>query len=203
MGLASLPFANDVPIWRRVGYLKRALKRAGGVLQSRAMQVRPANRKDLPEILEIYNEAVLNTTASYDYEPRTLEHRTTWYEERVKAHYPIFVAEDGKGQVVGWSALNPFHSRIGYQFTAENSVYVAAEQRGKGIGKLLMPPLIDGAKARGLHAIIAAIDAQNEASIRLHARFGFEKVALLKEVGFKFNRWLDVVYMERLISPLV
>src|SRR6266568_4523282 len=84
------------------GTAKRALKRAGGVLQSRAMQVRPANRKDLPEILEIYNEAVLNTTASYDYEPRTLEHRTQWYEERVKAHYPIFVAEDGKGQVVGW-----------------------------------------------------------------------------------------------------
>ena len=135
------------------------------------MQVRPANRKDLPQILEIYNEAVLNTTASYDYEPRTLEHRTAWYEERVKANFPIFVAEDGKGQVVGWSALNPFHSRIGYQYTAENSVYVAAEQRGKGIGKLLMPPLIDGAKARGLHAIIAAIDAQNEASIRLHAQF--------------------------------
>ena len=179
--------------------LKKSFEKGGGRSSIAGMQVRPANRKDLREILEIYNEAVLNTTASYDYEPRTLEHRTQWYEERAKARYPIFVAEDGKGQVVAWSALNPFHSRIGYQFTAENSVYVAAEHRGKGIGKLLMPPLIEGAKARGLHAIIAAIDAQNEASIRLHAQFGFEKVALLKEVGFKFNRWLDVVYMERLV----
>ena len=127
-------------------YEGKSFEKGGGRSSIAGMQVRPASRKDLPEILEIYNEAVLNTTASYDYEPRTLEHRTQWYEERAKARYPIFVAEDGKGQVAGWSALNPFHSRIGYQFTAENSVYVAAEQRGKGIGKLLMPPLIDGAK---------------------------------------------------------
>ncbi len=163
------------------------------------MLVRPATRGDLPQILEIYNEAVLNTTASYDYEPRTLEHRTAWYEERVKDKYPIFVAETGQQRIVGWSALNPFHTRAGYRFTAENSVYVAADQRGNGIGKLLLAPLIDGAKARGLHAIIAAIDAENEPSIRLHARFGFEKTALLKEVGFKFNRWLNLVYMERLV----
>src|SRR5256885_10362963 len=128
MGLASLPFANDIPIWRRVGYLKRALKSAGGVLQSRAMQVRPANRKDLPQILEIYNEAVLNTTASYDYEPRTLEHRTAWYEERVKANFPIFVAEGGKGEGGGGGALNPFHSRVGYPVTRANSVCVGSEQ---------------------------------------------------------------------------
>src|SRR5436305_4810869 len=108
-------------------YEGKSFEKGAGRFSIRAMQVRPANRKDLPEILAIYNEAVLNTTASYDYEPRTLEHRTQWYEERVKAHFPIFVAEDGKGQVVGWSALNPFHSRIGYLFTAEKSVYVAAE----------------------------------------------------------------------------
>jgi L-amino acid N-acyltransferase YncA len=162
------------------------------------MQVRPATREDLPAILEIYNEAVLNTTASYDYEPRTLEHRTAWYEEHVKAEYPIFVAASAD-RVVGWAALNPFHARMGYRFTTENSVYVAADQRGKGIGRLLMPALIDGARQRGLHAIIAAIDAQNEASIRLHARFEFEKVAYLRQVGFKFNRWLDLVYMERIV----
>lgn len=164
-----------------------------------SFQVRPAEREDLPAILDIYNEAVLNTTASYDYEPRTLEHRIAWFEDHQRLNYPIFVAVDAQGQVVGWSALNPFHSRIGYQFTTENSIYIAAGQRGKGIGTLLMPPLIEGARHRGLHAIIAAIDATNEASIRLHARFGFEKVALLKQVGFKFGRWLDVVYMELLV----
>jgi len=163
------------------------------------MQVRPATLEDLPQILGIYNEAVQNTTASYDYEPRTLEHRTAWYEERVRDKYPILVAHAGDDRVLGWAALNPFHARVGYRFTSENSVYVAADQRGKGIGTLLLPPLIDAARLRGLRAIIATIDAENEASIRLHARFGFEKVGHFKQVGFKFNRWLDVVYMERLV----
>lgn len=162
------------------------------------MNVRPATNSDLPGVLEIYNEAVLNTTATYDYEPRTLEHRAQWFEERTRDNYPVFVALDGC-RVVGWSALNPFHARFGYRFTAENSVYVAADQRGRGVGKALLAPLVEGAKIRGLHAIIAAIDADNEASIRLHARFDFEKVGHFKQTGFKFGRWLDVVYMERLL----
>ncbi len=163
------------------------------------MHIRPALHPDLPGILEIYNEAVLHTTATYDYEPRTLEQRLEWFEERQRDHYPIFVALDGAGRVTGWSALNPFHGRPGYRFTAENSVYVAADRRGQGIGKLLLAPLIEGAKARGLHAIIAAIDADNQASIRLHAAFAFEKVGHFKQTGFKFGRWLDVVYMEKLV----
>ena len=162
------------------------------------MHVQPATHADLPGILEIYNEAVLNTTATYDYEPRTLEHRTQWFEERKRDDYPVFVAVES-GRVIGWSALNPFHARFGYRFTAENSVYVAADMRGRGVGKVLLAPLVEGAKARGLHAIIATIDADNEASIRLHARFGFEKVGHFKQTGFKFGRWLDVVYMERLV----
>jgi len=165
----------------------------------RPMNVRPATREDLPGILEIYNEAVLNTTASYDYEPRTLEHRIAWFEDHVKSNLPVFVAVNDAGRVVGWSALNRYHDRKGYQFTAENSVYVAADLRGKGIGKLLMRPLVDGGRQRGLHAILAGIDAANEASVRLHASFGFLKVAHLKQVGFKFGRWLDVVYMELLL----
>src|ERR1043166_10002068 len=163
------------------------------------MRVRPALHHDLPGILEIYNEAVLNTTATYDYEPRTLEQRVAWFEERRKLDFPVFVAENQDQRIVGWSALNPFHARPGYRFTTENSVYVAADQRGRGIGKLLMPPLITAARERRLHAILAGIDAENEASIRLHAHFGFEKVACLKQVGYKFDRWLDVVYMELLL----
>ncbi len=163
------------------------------------MHIRPALAADLPGILEIYNEAVLNTTASYDDEPRTLEHRLTWYQEHVKNNFPIFVADNDHGSLAGWSALNQFHARAGYRFTSENSIYVAADQRGCGVGRLLMPPLVTAARARGLHAILAAIDAENEASIRLHASFGFVKVGCLKEVGFKFGRWLDVVYMELLL----
>jgi phosphinothricin acetyltransferase len=90
---------------------------------------------------------------------------------------------------------------MGYRFTTENSIYVAADQRGKGIGKALMIPLIAGARERNLHAILAVIDAQNDVSVRLHAKFGFETVGHFKEVGFKFGRWLDVIYMELLLKP--
>lgn len=162
-------------------------------------RVRTATRSDCPAILGIYNEAVLTTTATYDYEPRPLEHREAWFDAHERNQYPIFVAVDAEDQVVGWSALNPFHDRMGYRFTSENSIYVAEACRGQGIGKLLLPPLIEGALGRGLHAIIACIDATNDPSIRLHARFGFETVGHFRQVGYKFGRWLDVVYMEKLL----
>jgi L-amino acid N-acyltransferase len=162
--------------------------------------VRPATRSDVPGTLEIYNEAVLNTTATYDYEPRPLEHAFAWYDAHLQHNLPIFVAENDHGRIVGWSALNRYHDRPGYNRTTENSVYVASDSRGKGIGKLLMSPLIDAARARDLRAIIAAIDASNDASIRLHQRFHFEHVGHFKQVGFKFGRWLDVVYMELLLG---
>ena len=161
--------------------------------------IRPATVADLPGILEIYNDAVLHTTATYDYEPRTLEQRRQWFEDHQRDNYAVFVAVDETGRIVGWSALNPYHARPGYRFTSEDSVYIAADRRGQGIAKQLLEPLIEAARARGLHVIIAAIDATNEASIRLHTRFCFEQVGHFKQVGFKFNRWLDVVYMQRLL----
>ena len=161
--------------------------------------IRPATEADLPGILEIYNDSVLHTTATYDYEPRTLEHRRQWFKDHQRDNYAVFVAVDESARIVGWSALNPYHARPGYRFTTENSVYIAADRRGQGIGKQLLEPLIEAARARGLHAIIAAIDATNEASIRLHARYGFEQVGHFKQVGFKFGRWLDVVYMQKIL----
>jgi len=129
------------------------------------MQIRLATPDDLPGILEIYNDAVLNTTATYDYEPRTMEHRRAWFEDHVKTNYPVFVAVDPAGRVVGWSSLSRYHDRMGYRFTCENSVYVAADRRGQGIGKLLLAPLIEAARERKFRAIIAAIDAANPVSI--------------------------------------
>src|SRR5437762_2022261 len=117
------------------------------------MKIRPAIHEDLPAILDIYNEAVLNTTASYDYEPRTLEHRTAWFEDHLEHNYPVFVAANSEGRVIGWSSLSRFHDRMGYRFTSENSVYVAADQRGRGVGRLLISPLIESARERGFHAV--------------------------------------------------
>jgi L-amino acid N-acyltransferase YncA len=161
--------------------------------------IRPARREDLPAILEIYNDAVLTTTATYDYEPRSLEHRIAWYEDHLRNEYPVFVAVEEEGAVVGWSSLSRFHDRMGYRFTTENSIYVAAPHRGKGLGKLLLQPLIDAARERKAHAIIAVIDADNKVSVKLHQKFGFEQVGHFKQVGYKFDRWLDVIYMELLI----
>ena len=161
--------------------------------------IRPAVRADCPGILAIYNDAVLKTTASYDYEPRTLGQREAWFDDHQRDGFPVLVAEDSAGRVVGWSALNRYHDRMGYRFTSENSIYVAEDFRGRGLGSALLEPLLESARERGLHAIIAAIDAENVASIRLHARFGFEQVGLFRQVGFKFGRWLDVLYMERLL----
>lgn len=162
------------------------------------MIVRKATREDVPEINAIYNDAVLTTTASYDYEPRPLEYRMAWYEEHLKHNLAMWVAEEG-GKVIGWSSLNKYHDRFGYRFTSENSIYIAGPYRGRGIGALLLQPLITSAEDRGFHAIIAVIDAQNEASVRLHRKFGFEIVGTFKQVGYKFDRWLDVVYMELLL----
>ena len=110
------------------------------------MEIHSATPADIPAILDIYNEAVLNTTATYDYEPDTLESRTAWFEAHDEEDLPVFVARDVAGKVVGWSSLSTFRSRPGYRFTVENSIYVAAGHRGQGIGKLLLPPLVTAAR---------------------------------------------------------
>ncbi|HUB60386.1 MAG TPA: GNAT family N-acetyltransferase [Puia sp.] len=160
--------------------------------------IRPARETDLPDILDIYNHVILNTTAVYTYEPHTLAMRKAWYDDKVRDGYPVFVAEDA-GRVIGLSTYGPFRAWPAYKYTVENSVYVAADQRGKGIARLLMTPLIEAARARGYHAIIASVDAANEASLRLHRSFGFEEVAHFREVGYKFGRWLDLKFLELLL----
>lgn len=164
------------------------------------IQVRPATRADLPGILAIYNDAVLTTTASYDDEPSTLEARVAWYDAHEKDDMPVFVAVDDAGEIAGWSSLSSFRPRWGYRFTVEDSVYVAANRREHGIGRLLMAPVVAAARARGKHSIIAVIDAANDASIRLHASFGFEPAAHFREIGYKFDRWLDLVFMQLLLD---
>jgi L-amino acid N-acyltransferase YncA len=161
--------------------------------------IRAAQETDLSAILDIYNHVILNTTAVYQYVPQTSELRKAWYDSKLKDGYPVFVAEDA-GRVVGLSSYGPFRAWAAYKYTVENSVYVAADQRGRGIARLLMQPLVDSARSKGYHAIIAGIDATNEASLRLHRSFGFEEVAHFKQVGYKFGRWLDLKFLELLLE---
>ena len=162
------------------------------------IQVRDAVDNDLPAILTIYNDVILNTTAVYDYQPHTIDMRKSWFDTKKQQGLPVFVAEEN-GKLLGFSSIGPFRAWAAYKFSVENSIYVAAEARGKGIAKLLMPPVIKAAKQLGMHTIIAGIDASNDASIQLHLHFGFEEVAHFKQVGYKFDRWLDLKFLQLIL----
>jgi L-amino acid N-acyltransferase YncA len=162
------------------------------------IHIREAAENDLPQLLSIYNDIILHTTAVYDYEPHTLEMRKHWFETKKQQGFPVFVAEEDK-MILGFSSIGPFRAWAAYKYSVENSVYVAAAARGKGIGKLLLPPLVEAAKRLQLHTIIAGIDAANEASLKLHKSFGFQEVAHFKEVGWKFERWLDLKFLQLIL----
>ena len=160
--------------------------------------IRLADKNDLPRLLEIYNDILINTTAIYSSEPHTLQMRTEWFETKRQQGFPVYVAEYNNA-IAGFATFGPFRAWPGYRYTVENSVYVASEARGNGIGKSLMPYIINGAKAMNMHAMVAGIDAENTASIKLHELFGFVEVAHFKEVGFKFERWLDLKFLELIL----
>ncbi len=162
------------------------------------IHIREAIEDDLPQKLVIYNDIILHTTAMYDYEPHTLEMRKQWFETKKKQGFPVFVAEED-GKILGFSSIGPFRAWAAYKYSVENSVYVDVAVRGKGIGKLLIPPLIEAAKKLNMHTIIASIDASNEVSLKLHKSFGFEEVAHFKEVGWKFERWLDLKFLQLIV----
>jgi len=163
------------------------------------LEIREAREEDLPAILDIYNDVVATSTAIYRDEPATLEDRRSWFAARKAETQPVLVATDG-GAVVGFAAFGGFRPWPGYRFTVEHSVHVRADRRGQGVGAALMTPLIARATALGMHVMIAGVDADNERSIRFHERLGFTRVAHLREVGFKFGRWLDLVLMQRILN---
>jgi phosphinothricin acetyltransferase len=161
-------------------------------------EIRPATESDLVAINDIYNHYVLHSTCTYQEEPETIEDRRRWFGHHGKEHPVIVTVTDG--QVIGWGSLSAYHARSAYRRTVENSVYVHHQHHRKGIGSVLLEELIVCARAVEHRAIIAGIDADQAASIGIHAKFRFEKVGHLKQVGFKFGRWLDVVYMELLLE---
>jgi L-amino acid N-acyltransferase len=161
--------------------------------------IRAGTENDLQQMLDIYNDIIVNTTAVFQYDLHTLEMRTEWFKLKKKEGFPVFVAEDEE-KVVGFSTIGPFRNWQAYKYSVENSVYVKSNMRGKGIGKLLLQATIDAAKTMKMHTIIAGIDASNEASLRMHRQFGFIEVAYFKEVGFKFDRWLDLKFLQLMIN---
>jgi len=160
-----------------------------------ALAVRAATKDDLAAINDIYNHYVVHSTTTYDVVPITAEERARWFAEHGPEH-PVIVAEQS-GEVLGFGSLSRFRTRFAYRHSAEDSVFVRHDCFRQGIGSAILADLVARAKAIGHHTLIGGIDAEQEASILLHARHGFEEVARFREVGYKFERWLDVVFMQR------
>jgi L-amino acid N-acyltransferase YncA len=160
--------------------------------------VREATTADRRAILDIYNDAVLHSTATFDLEVRSWREQQQWFVAH-RSPYQVLVAAIGD-TVAGWGSISRFRTRPAYGFTAEDSIYVHEDFRRRGIGAALLDALIQSARERGFHSIMALIDGDSTVSIHLHERFGFREVGTFREVGFKFGRWLDVVHMQKMLS---
>lgn len=159
--------------------------------------IREATMNDLVGILEIYNDAIAHTTATFDLDLQTLEEKKIWFQQFDELH-PIFVAELDK-KIVGYSSLSHFNKKEAYAKTVENSIYVHREARGMGVGKYLLEKLIIAAREREHHSIIALITKGNEISVKLHKQYHFEYVGVLREVGSKFDEWQDVYFYQLIL----
>jgi L-amino acid N-acyltransferase YncA len=163
------------------------------------MQIRDATETDLPGLVAIYNEVIATSTAIYSYDPVTLENRREWWRARVALGYPVLVAAEPSG-VLGLATFGDFRAWPGYRFTVEHSVHVRADSRGRGVGTQLLQALLPRAAACNKRIMLAGVDAANAASIRFHERLGFTQVGHLREVGYKFDRWLDLVFLQRRVG---
>ena len=163
------------------------------------MDVDDATEADLPAILAIYNDVLATSTAIYSNVPSTLEDRAAWRAQRLAQGYPVLVARDGS-EVLGFASFGDFRAWPGYAATVEHSVHVRADARRRGVGRALLSALPGRARALGKHVILGGVDADNAASLALHASLGFEKVAHFREVGRKFDRWLDLVFLQKTLG---
>lgn len=159
------------------------------------INIRTYQTEDTQSILDIVNHAILHSTALYDYSIRSYEQQQSILDEKIKKKFPVIIAEI-EGKVVGFGMYSEFRFREAYQYTVEHSVYVDEKFHGNGIGKLLLAKLIELAKAQKMHTMIGVIDSENQDSITFHEKFGFKTVGVIKESGYKFDRWLNSVFVQ-------
>jgi phosphinothricin acetyltransferase len=154
-------------------------------------------------ILAILNDAIVNSTALYDYKPRDAQSMVTWFNTKRAGNFPVIGVEDAQGTLLAFGSYGTFRAFPAFKYTVEHSVYVHKDHRGKGLGRVIMEAIADAARENGVHALMGAIDATNPGSIALHERLGFKHVGTLPEVGFKFGRWLDLAFYQLLLeTPL-
>ncbi len=164
------------------------------------MIIRDANEEDLPALLEIHNDAIRTLDAIWLEHEETLAERQEWFIDRRAAGFPVVVAVDNAGKVMGYGSYGTYRSREGYRATVEHSVYILPKARGNGVGKALLNWLIGHARSDGFHAMVAVVDASNKVSIDMHEKIGFESTGVMREVGQKRGKWLDLVQMVKLLD---
>jgi len=153
-----------------------------------------------PQILEIFNDAILNSTALYDYKPRTLEMMKSWFEVKQKGNYPVIGAVNEGGELLGFGSYGTFRAWPGYKYSVEHSIYVDKRFRGQGIGRVLLQEVIERARDQNYHVLVGGIDSQNAVSIRLHQKLGFQHCGTIRQAGFKFGRWLDLDFYQLILE---
>lgn len=163
------------------------------------MEIRDAIQTDFDQITAIYNDVLTHSTAIYNDRPDTIEERISWWRNRIAQSYPVLVAAD-RGNIAGFATFGDFRAWPGYRFTVEGTVHIHAGSRGKGIGTQLLNSILARARDLGKHVMIAGVDSENASSLQFLERFGFERVGHLREVGYKFDRFLDLVFLEYWIT---
>lgn len=160
--------------------------------------IRPALTSDLPQLLEILNAAILDSTAVYEYETWSLEEMSVWHESRISEGFPVIVFEE-ENKAAGYATFGSFRKRVAYRFTVEHSVYVHENHRAQGMGQELLTELISLAISHGARSMIGLVDATNTRSIAFHKQQGFHQAGFLRDVGYKFDKWLDVALLQRML----
>lgn len=156
--------------------------------------------KHAEAILAILNEAIVNSTALYDYKPRTMEMMAAWFDAKAKGNFPVIGIENDSGELMGFASYGTFRAWPAYKYSVEHSIYVDARFRGRGLGRRLLQETISAAQKQNLHVLVGAIDAANQVSIRLHESTGFVHCGTIRQAGFKFGRWLDLVFYQLILT---
>ncbi len=162
--------------------------------------VQCSHERHAEAILAIFNDAIINSAALYDYKPRTIEMVTAWFDAKSKGHYPVIGIENEAGDLMGFASYGMFRAWPAYKYSVEHSVYVDARFRGRGVGRSLLKEIIAAAQGQNYHILVGGIDAGNLASIRLHESVGFTYCGTIRQAGFKFGQWLDLSFFQLILS---